>query len=228
VQLGLLREIAGVVEVLIQETWHPAGDEMDDWLWKLAADRASLEAVARLAEKEFRARTLDALRPFRDLRRSRDGSKFMELMAKPPGPSGEPIPLLMARRAAPELDVFGGELPADWAQQIACDPDLIEELATRVCRRFQHASGRVNDKALDDYGQAVCAIYECLAGRPITYGTQIDPAANPEQAQRTGLGFELVRAGLKLIDPATTVSQAQRHIDRRRRWRRLKRSRVGN
>jgi hypothetical protein len=219
VKLGKLREIAGVVEVIIQETWHRAGDEMDDWLWKLAADSASLEAVARRAEKEFRARRFDVLRLFRDLKRSRDGTKFLALMAKPPGPSGEPVPLLMAWRAARELDVFGGEPAADWAQQIARDPDLIAELANRVSRRFRGSTGRVHDEALDAYGRALCAIYERLAGQPVTYGTRMNSKAKPPQAERTGLGLTFVRAGLKLIDPETTVDQARRHIDRYKRWR---------
>jgi hypothetical protein len=222
IKRGRLRVSAGVVEVLAQGSWQRKGYTEDDWLWALADDPASLGAIARIAEKEFGAGPPDYLRPFRELRREPDGNKFLGLIAEPPGASGEPIRLLMARHAARALDVFRGGLPADWAEQIARDPDLIAEVARRVCRHFRCArrsTGRVHDAALDDYGRALCAIYERLAGQPITYGTRMNLEAKPPQAERTGLGLAFVRAGLKLIDPETTVSQAQRHIDRYRRWR---------
>ena len=75
------------------------------------------------------------------------------------------------------------------------------------------------DEALDALGHELCAICERLAGQPITYGTRMNLEAKPPQAERTGLGLAFVRAGLKLIDPETTVSRAQRHIDRYKRWR---------
>ena len=88
-----------------------------------------------------------------------------------------------------------------------------------VCRHFRHArrsTGRVHDEALDDYGQALCAIYERLAGRPSRMARQRTRGQCRRQGRRTGLGLDFVRAGLKLIDPETTVDQARRHIDRRR------------
>jgi hypothetical protein len=231
IELGLLRMSAGAVEVLIQRSWHRTGYAEDDWLLALAEEPASLRAIARKATEEFSVPKSGHLRPFRELRSEPDGNKFLRLIAKPPGASDESIPLLMARYAARRL--YGGDLPADWAQQIARDPVLIKKMARLVCacRHFRHAirgTGPVPDPALDAYGQALCAIYERLAGQPITYGTRTNLEAKPPQAERTGLGLGFVRAGVKLIDPATTVSQAQRHIDRRRRWRRLNRSRVRN
>jgi hypothetical protein len=223
VEAGRLRDNAGGVEVFTQANWRRTAVNDEDWLWKLAEDPSALEAMARWAEEQFRRCTLDPLLRFRQLRLSGDGTKFLELVGGPLTESGEPIPLLMARYAARELKLFGGELPADWAQQIARDPDLIRKVATCVCDHCRHArrsTGRVHDQALDEYRQALCASYERLAGRRITYGTQTNLAATPVQAQRTGAALEFLCAGLRLIDPASTVSQAQRHIDRRRGWRR--------
>jgi hypothetical protein len=208
-------------EIKVRGEWRDATND-DTSAWGLIDDEEALREVAKEAlkalDRETRKRTADYLRPFRDLKKNPTEKRFRSALRR--GDDDTPdFNRSMVQRAARCLELISDDLTDEGVNLIAVDPGHVRAVASLVCELFaSRLPKKVQDRGFEHFGLEVCRICEELTGT-VTYATITKPGARRPAEKRSGRGLNLVLAALCLIDPNTTVSQAQRVIDIHRGWR---------
>ena len=219
---GFLRVTAEKrTEIKVRGEWREASND-DTSAWGLIEDGEALREIAKKASKaldrETSKRSADYLRPFRDLKKNPTEKRFRSLLRR--DDATRDFNRSMVQRAARRLELISDDLTDDGVNLIAVNPAHVRAVATRVCKLFASRLAKdVQDNGFESFGREVCRIYEELTGKIVTYATSTKPGAHRPVEKRSGRGLNLVLAALRLMDPNTTVSQAQRMIDLHRGWR---------
>jgi len=220
---GFLRVTAEKrTEIKVRGEWRKASND-DTSAWGLIEDEKALREVAKNAlktlDRETSKRSADHLRPFRDLKKNPTEKRFRSLLRRGDDATRD-FNRSMVQRAARRLELISDDLTDDGVNLIEVNPGHVRAVATLVCELFASSLAKdVQDKGFESFGLEVCRIYEELTGKIVTYATSTKPGAHRPAEKRSGRGLDVVLGALRLIDPNTTVSQAQRVIDLHRGWR---------
>lgn len=125
-----------------------------------------------------------------------------------------------ALSAGTRSGIFRQGLPADWAQQISDNKNLILKFSKALLEEFKKTGedgpGRPTNEALRTYASAVDDAYFGLTGEYLTLTRPTDLSAPDKRARTTGFGLEFMTAALQMVEAGLGPEQARTEIERRR------------
>jgi hypothetical protein len=207
-------------EVQVKDEWI-AETASSPWYVLLTRDAPRFGQIVNQAIVSNRVsdNSFDYVRRLRDLIRKPTGARLRNLVRDAGGINKSDMGVTSTGfgYAGRRTGIFPYDLPSDWIEQVAGQPELIAQLAQAfldLITSKQENRGRHADGALAQYADATASSYFQLRRKPIAYARGTETLRSAFRGKSYGLGLEVMKTALQLVDSSFGASQAQAHIDR--------------